>query len=259
MVLWHVVQNNRWQQDIYVAITVPDDAISMFYPYLEMQGMVFKLTPNESDDGRPVINSDKMWQNFNEVYDFTSVVDEDGFADHSIYRDAQTAHLLRNYPASLGRIGWDSAQAGDFDRAREALEWAYRLDPSVPLVASALPIVYMQDGDHEAALDAGRRTLPYQQHPSTPALELGENLLTLQEYQLAVDWAAELVRAAPDEPEYTQQQVRALLLNDQVSEARAVVEDWVARTGDTSARQSLERMLLQLDTMKTEASLEETP
>jgi hypothetical protein len=247
MVLWHVIQNNRWNQEIYFAITVPNDAIGMFYPYLEMEGMVFRLTPTENDSDLPRVDVEKMWQNFTELYDFTSVVDEDGRADHSIHRDPQTAHLLRNYPASLGRIGWYSAQDGNYERAIRALEWAYDLEPGFPMVASALPIVYLQMNDVEAALEAGRRVLPHQpSHPSTPALELGDAFLQVEADDAAAEWAGDLLAAAPNEPEYMMLRVRALLLSGRIEEARADVEDWMQRTGDTTARDELEAMIREL-------------
>lgn len=255
MVLWHVIQNNRWEREIYFAITVPDDAIGMFYPYLRMEGMVFRLTADEGEDGRPSFDPDKMWENFTQKYDFTSViVPGTRVADHSIYRDAQTAHLLRNYPATLGRIGWFSAQQGNFDRAIEALEWAYGLEPSFPMVASALPIVYLQRQDVDAALDAGRRTLPYQTHPSQSAMELGEALLRLREDAAAAEWAKDLLEVAPFEPDYVQLRVRALLLDGREQEARAVVEEWVARTGDTGARDNFEAMLRRLEDAGTDSA-----
>jgi tetratricopeptide (TPR) repeat protein len=247
MVLWHVIQNNRWEQGIYFAITVPNDAIGMFYPYLEMEGMVFRLTPTEAEDDMPRVDVDKMWKNFTELYDLTSVVDENGYADHSIYRDPQTAHLLRNYPATLGRIGWFSAQQGDYERAVEALEWAYRLEPAFPVVASALPIVYLQMGDDDAAMDAARRTLPYQAHPSSAALDFGDALISLKQDSLAAEWGLELMQADPMVPEYVQLRIRALLLDGRVPESREAIEDWVQRTGDTSARQELERMIEQVE------------
>ncbi|RKZ17134.1 hypothetical protein DRQ53_04365 [bacterium] len=251
IVLWHIIQNNRWERDIYFAITVPNDAIGMFYPYLEMEGMVFRLTPEESEDGRPLINADKMWQNFNEVYDFTSVVDENGKADHTIHRDAQTSHLLRNYPASLGRIGYYAAQDGKYDRAIQALERAFDLDPTVELAASALPIVYLQKGDLDKAMDAARRTFEYQSHPSSAALEFGDALLQLEEDPAAVQWSGEILQADPMQAEYLQLRVRALLLDGQVDLARSEVDSWIERTGDTGARDNFQNMLQQLEAAKS--------
>jgi tetratricopeptide (TPR) repeat protein len=247
MVLWHVIQNNRWEQGIYFAITVPNDAIGMFYPYLEMEGMVFRLTPTEAQDDMPRVDVEKMWANFTELYDLTSVVDENGYADHSIYREPQTAHLLRNYPATLGRIGWFSAQQGDYERAVEALEWAWRLEPAFPVVASAMPIVYLQMGDAGAAMDAARRTLPHQTHPSSAALDFGDALISLKEDALAAEWGLELMQADPLVPDYVQLRIRALLLEGRIAESREAIEDWVQRTGDTSARQELERMIDQVE------------
>jgi hypothetical protein len=49
------------------------------------------------------------------------------------------------------------------------------------------------------------------------------------------------------QPDYVQLLVRALLLDDRVAEANDVVEQWVARTGDTGARRNLQAMLQQLE------------
>jgi hypothetical protein len=40
--------------------------------------------------------------------------------------------------------------------------------------------------------------------------------------------------------------VRALLLSGRIEEARADVEDWMQRTGDTTARDELEAMIREL-------------
>ena len=250
--MWHVVQQNKWERPIYYAITVPNQNIGMFVPYLEMEGMVYRLTPQRSDDGNPRGNSDKIWESFNEIYDFRSVRDEDGYADDSIYRDAQTAHLLRNYPAALSRVGFVSAREGNYDRAIEALEMAFRFDPTFPVTVDVLPIVYLQRNDVESALDAGRRLLPHQEHPNESLLNLGESLLKMKEDDAAVAWARELVEAAPDVVDYTQLLIRSLLFAGRTAEAEAELDAYVERTGDTSARDVFDRFLHELERLESD-------
>jgi len=210
------------------------------------------LTPERSDDGNPRWNSDRIWHAFTEVYDFRSVLDEEGYADDSIYRDAQTAHLLRNYPAALSRVGFVSARAGDYDLAIEALEMAYRFDPTFPVTVDVLPIVYLQRNDIESALDAGRRLMPHQEHPNESLLNLGESLLKMREDTAAVAWARDLVEEAPDAVDYTQLLIRSLLFAGRTAEAEAEVDAYVERTGDTSARGVFDRFLRELERLESD-------
>jgi len=253
-VMWHIVNENRWQRPIFYAITVPNENIGMFVPFLEMKGMVYQLTPNESETGNPAWDADTIWQKFSEDYDFRGVLNEEGYADHTVYRDAQTAHLLRNYPAALSRVGYMKSREGDTDTAIEALEMAYRLDPSFAVTADLLPLVYLQADRVDEALDAARRMLPYQEHPSRGFLNLGDSLLRLEKDEAAVAWARELFEAEPDDVEYAQLLIRSLLFAGQVEEAEAEVEAWVARTGQVSARQEFERFLAELERLEADSS-----
>ncbi len=239
--VWHMVQQNQWKRPIYYAVTVPNENIGMFVPYLEMEGVVYRLTQTRSDDGNPRVNTEKIWKNFTEVYDFTSVLDANGQMDQSIYRDPQTAHLLQNYPAALARVGYFEALDGNYDRALEALERAYAFNPGFSVVADIWPIVCLQAGRVDAAIEAGRKLLPYQAAPWRGGLELAEALLQMEEAQKATEWARELVDHDPDSVEYVQVLVRSLIYADRMAEAERVIDDWAARSGDLRAREEFER------------------
>ena len=243
MTMWHVIQENNWERPIYYAVTVPDENIGMFLPFLSMEGMVYRLTPERDEDGNPRIDPDAIWKNFTEVYDFTSVLDEEGYPRDDVYRDAQSSHLLRNYPASLARVGWFAARDGDYDRAEEALERAYRMDPSFPLLSDLLPLVYLQQNESQKALEAGRRLLPHLGPGDEGALQLGEALLQLREDELAVEWARDLVAEHGMSVEYVQLLIRSLILSGRVDEASREIDAWTERSGDTAARREFERFL----------------
>lgn len=241
--MWHVVNQNNWVRPVYYAVTVPDENIGMFLPFLSMEGMVYRLLSEPTESGTPRVDIDTIWKNFTQVYDFTSVLDETGSMRTDVYRDAQSTHLLRNYPASLARVGWFDARTGNYGRATEALEWAYRMDPGFPLLTDLLPLVYLQQGRTPEALDAGRRILPYLTDADEGALQFGEALLQVEEDSTAVAWARALVDAHPLSVEYTQLLIRSLILSGDIEGAGREVDAWTSRSGDTSARQEFESFL----------------
>jgi tetratricopeptide (TPR) repeat protein len=241
--MWEIVRQNNWERPIYYAVTVPNENIGMFVPYLRMEGLAYRLTEDVSEDGQPSIDTDAIWRNFNEVYDFESVLDEDRNIVTSIYRDAQTSHLLRNYPAALSRVGYFDALAGNLDRSIEALEYAYDFEPGFPVVNDLLPVVYLQVGRVEDALDAARRVVAAQAPPVRGATDFGESLLGVGQDEAAVRWAKDLVATAPGEVEYVQFLVRALIATDQIDSAETVIDDWVARSGDVGAQREFEIFL----------------
>jgi tetratricopeptide (TPR) repeat protein len=243
--MWHVVNQNNWQRPIYYAITVPDENIGMFLPFLRMEGMVYRLTAERSESENPTVDVEKIWTNFQEVYDFTSVLDANGYMRGDIHRDAQTQHLLRNYPASLTRVGWLDAREGNYERATEALERAYRMEPSFPLLTDLLPLIYLQQGRTAESLAAARRVLPYLRSSDEGALQYGEALLRMQEDETLLEWARDLVDRHPMSMEFTQLLVRALVVSGDLEGARREVDAWAERSGDTSARREFEFFLEQ--------------
>ncbi len=230
--MWHIVRENKWERPIYYAVTVPNRNIGMFVPYLEMEGLVYRLTPDRNETGDPRIDPDKIWRNFTEVYDFRSVLDAEGNADHTVYRDAQSEHLLRNYPAALGRVGYFAAKRGDFDLAQEALEFAYGLEPTFPVVGDILPYVYMRVGEYDKAEAVAEKFLEVEIDPVRSAMDVAQAYLQLDKPERAVKWSKELYDRAPDVPDYTQLYVRSLVLAGRDEDARGIMEEWVRRTGD---------------------------
>jgi tetratricopeptide (TPR) repeat protein len=245
--MWHIVKQNDWKRPIYYAVTVPNRNIGMFIPYLRMEGLVYRLTPTRSDDDQPTIDRDEIWKNFTEVYDFRSVLDADGKADSTVYRDPQSAHLLRNYPAALSRVGYFAAKDGKFEEALKSLEFAQRLEPTFPLVGDVLPYVYARLGRMDDAERVADDFLKVDPDPVKAAVDVGEAYLQLLDKDNALRWARELYQRNPTVPEYTQLYVRSLILNERDDDAGQVIEDWAAATGDTRAREEFQHFLEERD------------
>lgn len=244
MAIWHVLQNIRAAgegRQLYYAVTVPNSNIGQWVPYMDMEGLVYRVTDTRSPDELPTINVEKIWQNFQQVYDLTGVVDEDGYPDSTIYRDHNTAHLLRNYPAALARIGYIEAVEKRHQYSEPALEMAYRMDPTFPILADVMPIVYLQLAQPDKAIEVARSFLGKVSDDIEMAIDLAEALITIDDIPRAVAWSEELVEWEPDNPVYVRLLYQAYALAERGDEAEAVLEDWIQRTGDSEARQELER------------------
>jgi len=242
IVVWHMVRNNNWNRPMYYAVTVPNENIGQWQPFLDMEGLIFRITPEASPDGLPTFNSETIWKNFTEVYDFESVLDADGTQRTDIYRNHNSSHLLNNYPVALCRVAYTETLAGNYERGIEAAEMAYRFNPIFPLVVEVLPLIYLQAGYTAKGVEAGNRL--YDQLGAQQAIDMsvriGEALLTLRQDAEALEWAASLIERQPDEPAYVQLLAQSHLLSGDQDAAVQTLEDWVARTGDPNARRELE-------------------
>jgi tetratricopeptide (TPR) repeat protein len=237
-----MVRNNAWKRPMYYAVTVPNENIGQWQPFLDMEGLIFRITPEASEDGLPTFNSAKIWKNFTEVYDFESVLDEDGNRRTDIFRDHNSRHLLNNYPVALCRVGYTEALAGNYGLAIEAAEMAYRFNPTFPLVVEVLPLIYLQAGQIENGVEAANRLfdqLGLQQRVDM-SVRVGEALLTLREDGAALRWAQSRIEREPDEASFVQLLAQSQLLSGNEDSAVQTLEDWVDRTGDPNARRELD-------------------
>ncbi len=258
MTVWHIVRENNWERDIYFAVTIPNENIGDFVPYMSMEGLAYRLTPNRNpDEDLPFVNTDKIWHNFTQVYDLDGMLDDEGMIDRSVYRDHNSRHLLRNYPAALCRIGYFEALANNFDFALEGAEMAYRMDPTFPVVGDLLPKIYLQAGRPEDALDAGRRLVKSLADPAPMAAQLGEDLFTLRKDDLALDWAKEVFATDEDEPLYIELLFRAHLFKQEYDTAEGILQDWVERASDPQSRLDAENELRAFRKMREEGAFDD--
>jgi len=244
IVVWHVVLNNQWNRALYYAVTVPNENIGVWRPYLVMEGLVFKITQTASEDGRHELDTDKIWENFTEVYDLDSVLDENGMRRDDFFRDHQTNHLLNNYPAALTQAAYWDAVDLNYERAKEMAEMAYRVNPQFPVVADVLPMIYLQAGDIEAGIDAGNRLYDVLDAEGRVdvGMSVGEALLTLRQDEAAVRWAKSLSERDPEEPAYVQLLAQSYILAGDDSAAVRTLEDWIERTNDPNALRELDNL-----------------
>lgn len=109
-------------RDIYLAGTVAQDSRVYLDPYLEMEGIAFRVTDRPSEWA---VNPGRGWELF-DSYRFT------GLDDPSIYKDDQAVQLMRNYVSGYHRLAYYHLLHGEADMAREALERSRELFDAVP-------------------------------------------------------------------------------------------------------------------------------
>ncbi len=99
IMVMNIVESTNWRKPVYFAVTVSQDNLMGFDPYLSMEGLVFKLLPNPSQAGR--VDVDKTINNMLNVYRYR------GLGDGSCHMDDDTRRLLTNYSAGFIGAAWD--------------------------------------------------------------------------------------------------------------------------------------------------------
>ena len=72
-------------------------------------------------------------------------------------------------------------------------------------------------------------------------IDVGEGLLTLGEYDRALEWCRERLDANPDDQRLVELAFRTHLFRDEHDEAERLLRDWVDRSGDPGAIEELRR------------------
>jgi tetratricopeptide (TPR) repeat protein len=108
MMILHILEQNNWEKPVFFAVTVsPDNKVGLT-DFLQMEGMVFRVTKNK---GRDQMDLDRTHHNLWEVYKYR------GVADSTVYKDAQTSNLLRNYSAAFQQLAVMRWRQGQIDQA----------------------------------------------------------------------------------------------------------------------------------------------
>jgi Flp pilus assembly protein TadD len=113
LMVLHILETNNWQRPLYFAVTVsPDNKVGM-EEYHQMEGMVFRVVKTR---GNNQMDLDRTHKNLWTVYKYR------GIADSTVYKDAQTSNLLRNYSAAFQQLAIMRWQRGEVETAIREME-----------------------------------------------------------------------------------------------------------------------------------------
>ncbi len=145
----HIIQQTAWARPIYFAVTIPPDKWTPYADYLEMQGMVRKLIPHE---GKYQINEFMMARNFNDIYLFRGVLDENNERDESVYKTPDTEVMFTNFSVAAMELASRSARRKDYEGGVRWAEMALQLNPGLDVAKKYLGIYYMRSGRTDKAV-----------------------------------------------------------------------------------------------------------
>ncbi len=83
---------------VFFAVTVPQENMARYYPFLQMEGLVFRLVGTRSETGQPTVDPERLLDNMIGIYDYDAVLSGDSDERRRLYAEAR---------------GWDLRQAGE--------------------------------------------------------------------------------------------------------------------------------------------------
>lgn len=107
IVLHDMIRQVGSTRPIYFAVTVED--FMGYYDNLELEGMVFRLTPTAE---KHQINEERTRENVFENYRYDSILDKDDDwrVMTEVYKSPDTRRLITNYAAGFSRLGFAAMQ-----------------------------------------------------------------------------------------------------------------------------------------------------
>lgn len=85
-----VVTTNRQRpqpRPVFFAVTIPRENMERYYPFLQMEGLAFRLTEQRRRDNEPGVDPERLLRNMYGAYDYTALFDGDTRARWSAYHE----------------------------------------------------------------------------------------------------------------------------------------------------------------------------
>lgn len=241
------------QRPVYFAVTV-DDLLELD-PYLELEGLVFKLNPNATVDstraGSSIDNlalgSDENLvltrRNLEEVYRFRGILGPDGKLDPTVYRDSNEQKLITNYAAAWARMSLAYRDRNQMEEAIAAMKKAIDIAPEYDPIVGSLGGLLVEGKAYDEA-----RAFYLERHKKRPddiRVYIGlAYLANLDEKdEEALDWYLKGLRVDPNSVEIMAGLYQSYVRLGRYGEAENVLRQWVAlHPNDTSAKTVLDEL-----------------
>ncbi|UCF78331.1 MAG: DUF2723 domain-containing protein [Candidatus Eiseniibacteriota bacterium] len=144
--VYDIIEANKWERPLYLAVTVPDQM--GLERRLVLEGLVFRITPEEQGLR---LDEAKMQENMYEVYDWGGILKPDGTRDDSFYKDISSTKLIQNYAAGHFTFAFWHRQHGRIERAIQEMERSHEISPQFVDATRWLGQFYMEGGQLERA------------------------------------------------------------------------------------------------------------
>ena len=142
MMVMEMLSTNEWQRPMYFAVTIGDDYHLGLNPYLELTGLAYRITPERSQDGRPRVNTEVMYDNMLHKFEYGNV------NVPGIYIDENTMRMCRTHRMMFLELIEALYQEGKYDKCLEVLDFAETVLPgynvSYDYTSAAMAAYYYQ-------------------------------------------------------------------------------------------------------------------
>ena len=123
MMVMEMLSTNNWERPMYFAVTIGSDYHLGLDAYLEQTGMAYRITPVRSEDGRPRVNTEVMYDNMINKFKYGNL-DKPG-----IYIDENTMRMCRTHRMMFADLAEALAAQGEREKAIEVLDFAEKVLP----------------------------------------------------------------------------------------------------------------------------------
>jgi len=76
------------KRPVFFAVTIPHENMAAYYPYLQMEGLAYRLRYSKSEDDNPIVDPDRLMENMFGIYDYTGLMTGDTGLRRARFREA---------------------------------------------------------------------------------------------------------------------------------------------------------------------------
>lgn len=207
----HIVDANAWKKPIYFAVTVSDDGKMGLDPYLQMEGLVYRLNPSKVP-AADRIDIDKTVFLLDKVYNYRGLGDGKANMNETSYK------LLTNYAAGYIQVSLALREPlANLKRQIELLEKTADQNPEVQAQLASVRSEYDEKLDLAVTkMDQCIGLMPYEWRWRALRQEM---LMTHGLFDQAEKRAREALKIEPENPEYLKALGQALTANGKKDKA----------------------------------------
>jgi tetratricopeptide (TPR) repeat protein len=251
-----IIEDAIKDRPIYFAVTVAPNNRMGLDNYLEMEGLVYKITFEESSSSTsmPRLNYDRMIQNITEAPDSSQlIVKPDDYWNHinagngiyrytnldngDVYFNENIQRLIQNYRSSFLQLGLQNLYSSDERGKEKTLDILDKMDsyfPSdvIPTTDAELDIqigrIYMQAGKPEELKNRLKTVQKRKDVSLETQMYIGQVFMSdFQDYDAAIEHYENLLEEYPYIPDFLYTLVQAYAKAERRSEAVDVLELWL--------------------------------
>ncbi len=137
------VKDYEGKYNIYFAVTVSRENMKGYEKHLKLEALAYKIVREE---GWNMVNVEKTEDLLMKKFSYSSIFDD------RVYKDENTTKLLSNYAAGFFALGIHLKSIGEYDKAKEILEFGKRFAvKDIMPFAYNLAEIYRETEDYDKA------------------------------------------------------------------------------------------------------------